>query len=1019
MKSFYFKVILFLLFLATSFLMAQNTSCEFAEPACPGGDFGQDIPTTSNGGSAESGPYYDCLYTQPNPLWYYIKIAEDGDVIFSLEQWSQPNQTGADYDVDFIVWGPFDGPTCGTDLSASMVVDCSYSATSFETINIPNAQQGEYYMILVTNWENLPGYITLEQTGGDGAFDCTILTEGDSYGYCDLDFDGQESFNLNTIATDIIDSGDPDWDITFYDNETNAEDEIGPILTSPFIAYTVDNPTNIYARIEENGSALEVRRLYLYVYPEPELTVFETEIELCDEDGNGEESFDLTSSEPDFVTNSGDWSFTYYTNVNDAHDASSNNINNPTVYVSGPDEIYVRIDAGVVQPGVDEGCYAIGVIHLILSDEISPQFEIENSYCLNMIPPTLPDVSDNGITGTWNPSVIDTSNEGTTTYEFNPDPGQCAISYELTIEITEGLAPEFNFENQYCLNSIPPSLPLISENGVEGTWNPATIDTSTPGIITYTFIPDEASCIADLEIPIEILEAPTLNPTGAIELCDTDFDGNYVTDLTELNDLVSNPNTGISFIYYATSSNMDNDIPIPSSQWGNYELDGMPNSIWIAAENAEGCRSEAIEIHFTEGQGISLLNDPYEIPFCNGEPVDLTDFAHIYTTETSVDINYYTTLINAQNDNNPITNTTNYTPASQGSVIYVRLEKADRCPEIIEVEFTAGEEAAHNEGPFDEIEFCLNDVRDLTEFEPDLSPTPGAVNFSYFESLSDAQNSTNSIIDPTEYIFPNANGNIYIRLEQQDRCVVILELPYQERPAPSLQVSNEETLCTGEEIEVTATSDYPDATFEWTSENGEILTGATQIFTDYGTYIVVVTGVDGCESAPQTISIIPPAPPTITNIESGNGTITVYASNGGNGAMEYSLDGILWQSNNQFNNLENGETYTVYVRSDGCVKTSYTITILDVPNFISPNGDGYNDEWTIRGIEVTPNATIKIFDRYGKIFVDTNFDGNYVWDGKYGGSPLPSGDYWFILNVPGDGVVVPQKHVGHVSVRNQ
>src|SRR5690606_12117157 len=334
MKYFYFKVFLILSLMSSSFLAAQNNTCEFAEPACPGDEFGHDIPTVSGGGDAENGPYYDCLYTQPNPLWYYIKIDQDGDIIFDLQQWSGPNQTGADYDVDFIVWGPFTEPTCGTALSASMVVDCSYSASSFETITIPDAQEGEYYMLLVTNWEDEPGYITLTQDGGDGTFDCSIVTEGDSYGFCDLDYDGQESFDLNQIAAEIIDEGEPDWVVTFYDDESNAENETGPTLASPYIVYEANNPTNIFARIEEDGFPVEIRKLYLYVHPEPLLNVFEIDLTLCDSDGDGEEIFDLTQTQPDFVTDTGSWDFTYYTDINDAHNASSNDIDNPDAYPS-------------------------------------------------------------------------------------------------------------------------------------------------------------------------------------------------------------------------------------------------------------------------------------------------------------------------------------------------------------------------------------------------------------------------------------------------------------------------------------------------------------------------------------------------------------------------------------------------------------------------------------------------------------------------------------------------------------
>src|SRR5690606_25339816 len=330
--------------------------------------------------------------------------------------------------------------------------------------------QGEYYMLLVTNWEDEPGYITLTQDGGDGTFDCSIVTEGDSYGFCDLDYDRQESFDLNQIAAEIIDEGEPDWVVTFYDDESNAENETGPTLASPYIVYEANNPTNIFARIEEDGFPVEIRKLYLYVHPEPLLNVFEIDLTLCDSDGDGEEIFDLTQTQPDFVTDTGSGDFTYYTDINDAHKASSNDIDNPDAYPSETDVIYVRIDAGANVVGVDEGCYAIGVINLILADEILPEFEIENEYCVDMTAPPLPDISDNGINGTWNPAVIDTSIEGETTYTFTPEDGQCAIEFELVVEVTEGVAPEFTIETQYCLHSTAPRLPTVSDNVVAGTW---------------------------------------------------------------------------------------------------------------------------------------------------------------------------------------------------------------------------------------------------------------------------------------------------------------------------------------------------------------------------------------------------------------------------------------------------------------------------------------------------------------------------------------------------------------------
>lgn len=53
------------------------------------------------------------------------------------------------------------------------------------------------------------------------------------------------------------------------------------------------------------------------------------------------------------------------------------------------------------------------------------------------------------------------------------------------------VTPTFNaIPTLYCINDVPPILPLTSTNGITGTWSPFPVDTSTMGTTTYTFIPD-------------------------------------------------------------------------------------------------------------------------------------------------------------------------------------------------------------------------------------------------------------------------------------------------------------------------------------------------------------------------------------------------------------------------------------------------------------------------------------------------------------------------------------------------
>jgi hypothetical protein len=144
----------------------QNDHCETADPFCTGTLY--NFPASVNAGNGQSGPCYSCLLTTPNPAWYYMKVLTPGSIIISMH--SEPAR-----DIDFCCWGPFTSQNCCGLLACNKVVDCSYSPSSQEVCNIPNAQTGQYYMLVITNFSNQPCNIIFEQTGGTGTTDCSIL----------------------------------------------------------------------------------------------------------------------------------------------------------------------------------------------------------------------------------------------------------------------------------------------------------------------------------------------------------------------------------------------------------------------------------------------------------------------------------------------------------------------------------------------------------------------------------------------------------------------------------------------------------------------------------------------------------------------------------------------------------------------------------------------------------------------------------------------------------------------------
>ncbi|UKN01782.1 T9SS type A sorting domain-containing protein [Paracrocinitomix mangrovi] len=166
-----FTILLFTLLMGSAASGQNNITSDLAVPYCLG------ITYTANAGqpfasTLEPNNVYDCLQTQPNPSWYFLKCGQSGSIDLSLF---------APQDIDFIIYGPFANYAAilnsAGNLQPTQVIDCSYSATNNETPSIPNMQSGDYYLMLVTNYANSVQDITLSQTGGTGTLDCSVYNE--------------------------------------------------------------------------------------------------------------------------------------------------------------------------------------------------------------------------------------------------------------------------------------------------------------------------------------------------------------------------------------------------------------------------------------------------------------------------------------------------------------------------------------------------------------------------------------------------------------------------------------------------------------------------------------------------------------------------------------------------------------------------------------------------------------------------------------------------------------------------
>jgi large repetitive protein len=69
------------------------------------------------------------------------------------------------------------------------------------------------------------------------------------------------------------------------------------------------------------------------------------------------------------------------------------------------------------------------------------------------------------------------------------------------------VTPLFNPIPDLCSGDPAPTLPAISQNGISGTWSPATVNTSASG--TYTFTPESSECADQQDITITV-KPPTI-----------------------------------------------------------------------------------------------------------------------------------------------------------------------------------------------------------------------------------------------------------------------------------------------------------------------------------------------------------------------------------------------------------------------------------------------------------------------------------------------------------------------------
>ncbi|MDR6966153.1 gliding motility-associated-like protein [Flavobacterium arsenatis] len=444
-------------------------------------------------------------------------------------------------------------------------------------------------------------------------------------------------------------------------------------------------------------------------------------------------------------------------------------------------------------------------------------------------------------------------------------------------------------------------------------------------------------------------------------------------------------------------------------KWYDAQIDGtllpsttlLGNSVYYVSQTVDGCESDRISV------AISLQNTPAPTglspqTFCANQNATLNE---LIVNGSSIQI--YDSPING--------NLLPTTTLLQDGFTYYLSQTLNGCESVqrLAINVVLIDELPANDYS-DLVCDDLNDgdeTIDLRVYEEDIIANSTAYTFSYYDSFSGAENElASALVDEQDYLLNLGQNTVYVRVVFNNLCHTVVELNLNLISSPFIDMKDTYYICENGFTTLTANAGFD--SYTWST--GETTRAIT--VTQARTYSVTVTKNHGtviCSST-KTTTVELSNKATIVEIEtldwtSYDNAITVIVD--GLGDYEYSLDGIHFQSSNQFFGLPNGE-YTVYVNDiKGCGVAEEDVYLLMYPKFFTPNGDSYNDVWGIKFHENEPNLKVHIFDRYGK-FIKQLTNREAYWDGTYNGEMLPSTDYWFVV-IRENG----KEHRGHFSLK--
>ena len=885
----------------------------------------------------------------------------------------------------------------------------------------------------------------------DGSFNIQITnlpipTQPTDYQICDDGSDGDDTngfvqnFILSSKDNEILGSLDPtQYTISYHTSLIGAQTNNSTDVINKFNPYsnTSVNTQQVFVRIEniDNVDCNDTNISFnLVVNPLPIITDA-VELKQCDDDTDGFSLFNLNEAATDISTNFANETFVFYPTLADAE-------NDTNAFTAAEALIFenrtVTTDVVWARAISSENCYRIAQVDIIVSTTGLPaSFERSFSVCDDFL-----DIDGND-------TANNDDNDGISAFDFSSVTQEVLDLFPTTQQLTVTY-----YRNQADA--------LAELNAIADPSNYRNIGYPITQQIYIRVDSDlDNDCLGFGPYITLTVEPVTAQEVGDLELCDDLDDGDGFNGIVQTFNLESqtaailgtqDPSDFTVTYHNSAADALSGNAPIATPAM--YE-NITPNleTIFVRVENnLSGC--------FTAQTSFDLIVNP--LPVANFvEDLEVCDdntdgsaqngFSQSFDLElqtagilgtqdpTQFTVTYHASLADAQAGALPLGSPfSNSVPFSQ--IIYARVYNSlTGCANGI-----SNFNAIVNPEPTTEnasnLSYCDDDLdgddtngfvqnidldSQITEILGPLQD-PDDFNVTFHETQTDATDGTDALSSP--YTNTTANQQtIFVRVENKDTQCVNDDFTFDVivNPLPEFTVTSPQIVClSGPDLTIFVENPAAVYDYVWTDPSGNDIIGSQITISSGGLYTVTATTTNGtgCTRTREilvnesSVATITDADVTIVD-DSDNNSITIDPTNLGIGDYQYALideDGVLtsFQDLPFFENLQGG-FYTIVVQDkNGCRPNArLLVSVIEFPKFFTPNNDGINDTWAIKGANSTffPSAQINIFNRFGKIVAQIDID-TQGWDGTYGGKILASDDYWFsIMLVDRNGVLRERK----------